>query len=271
MPPAREAQSERQAAPRRTPPSQPSRRQGAAIARSGTAAARAASVMKWTHHSPVPSASAAPASHSAAARPARGADAAHQVERDVEAPDWPAADRRHVEHRAELPGDEGVVVQGARTEIQWGSIGTPFARLEARAARAVRSVTKLAVQCTKPMPRLLAHFRLDAVLGLELRQELVGLEGSRPARRPGASPTAKSPGASSSSGSRRWRCSSVRRCGIAVQRLGDEHALALLGVERLELDLEGEAAQRRFVQVLEQVGGADEDAGISAPCPAASR
>ena len=44
---------------------------------------------------------------------------------------------------------------------------------------------------------------------------------------------------------------------------GDGHALALFGRKRLEADLEGEAPQRRLVEIIEEVGGADEDAGIA--------
>jgi len=47
---------------------------------------------------------------------------------------------------------------------------------------------------------------------------------------------------------------------LAVQRLDHEHALALFARQRMETQLEGKAAQRRLVQVVEQVGGADEHA-----------
>ena len=47
---------------------------------------------------------------------------------------------------------------------------------------------------------------------------------------------------------------------VAPQGFADEHAQALLGLQGVEADLEGEAAQRRFVELFEEVGGADEDA-----------
>ena len=49
--------------------------------------------------------------------------------------------------------------------------------------------------------------------------------------------------------------------GIAGQRLGREHAHPLIGPQRVESHLEGETPQGRFVEFVEEVGGADEDAG----------
>ena len=47
---------------------------------------------------------------------------------------------------------------------------------------------------------------------------------------------------------------------VAVQRLDHKHALALRRRERQELDFEGETAQRRLIEPVDQVGGADKHA-----------
>src|SRR5690606_41588121 len=50
----------------------------------------------------------------------------------------------------------------------------------------------------------------------------------------------------------------VERVRVAVERLGDEHALALPRVQRQETQLERESTQRGLVDAIEQVRGADE-------------
>ena len=116
---------------------------------------------------------------------------------------------------------------------------------------------------TNPIPR---RCRTRASGGARLPAATGTRRARRPRRgsEPAASP-AKSPAASWSSAASRARCSALRRCA-SPQRLGDEHAFALLWLQPMEAQLEAEAAQRRLVQVLEQVGGADEDAG-EAPMP----
>src|SRR5438046_4091230 len=108
----------------------------------------------------------------------------------------------------------------------------------------------------------LSYIRFHSVLGFELREEFVGRDGF-----------AKNIDLALDCGevARREHVELLQALALLVaearrvtaKRLDDEHPLALLRRQRLEADLEGEAAQSRFVELVEEVGRADEDAGVA--------
>src|SRR4051812_43105294 len=106
----------------------------------------------------------------------------------------------------------------------------------------------------------LAHFRLDAVLGFELLEELFGRELRREDLHlalHGREISRAQLVELADTGTRLRR----ERVLVAVERLDDEHLLALGECHWLEPDLEREAPQRRLVDAVHQVRRADEDAG----------